>query len=85
MFASGGGLTYQWFGPGGAPLSDSAGEIEGATTATLRILDVQPGDAGDYRVRIANIGGSVASDLATLGELPVSALECDAYMLHMQT
>lgn len=70
VFATGGGLTYQWFGPGGAPLSDGAGEVEGATTATLRILGVQPGDAGNYQVRIANVGGSAASDLATLGELP---------------
>ena len=66
VVASGEGLTYEWFGPGGVALSDSAGEIEGATTATLRILNVQPGDGGEYRVRISNGGGSVDSGRVVL-------------------
>lgn len=66
VVASGEGLTYEWFGPGGVALSDSAGEIEGATAATLRILNVQPDDGGDYRVRISNGGGSVDSERVVL-------------------
>lgn len=68
VVASGRGLTYQWFGPGGVALSDRAGEIEGAATATLSVLDVQPGDAGSYQVRISNGGGFVDSEVVTLSE-----------------
>ena len=63
--ASGEGLSYQWFGPGGA-LSDISGEIDGATTAMLQIFNVQSDDEGDYRVRVTNVGGSVESDIASL-------------------
>ncbi len=67
VVATGVGLIYQWFGPGGEPLSDSDGAIEGATTPTLRIINVGPDDAGDYRARITTAsGGIVDSDIVSL-------------------
>ena len=56
--ASGEGLTYQWFGP--------SGEIDGATSATLQISNVQSNDDGSYQVQVSNAGGSVTSDIVTL-------------------
>ncbi len=64
--ASGAGLTYQWFGPGGVALTDSDGEIEGSTSGTLTVFNAEPGDAGDYTVVVTNSAGSVTSDAATL-------------------
>ncbi len=72
VVATGEGLSYQWFGPDGGPLSDSDGAIEGATTPTLRITNAGPDDSGDYRVRITTAsGGIVDSDSVSLsvGEL----------------
>ncbi len=67
VVATGEGLSYQWFGPNGEPLSDSDGAIEGATTPTLRIINAGPDDAGDYRVRITTtIGGIIDSDIVSL-------------------
>ena len=66
VVASGKGLSYQWFGPGGVAVSDKPREIAGATTATLQIFNVQSDDLGNYQVRISNIGGSVDSNLVTL-------------------
>ncbi len=83
VVATGEGLSYQWFGPDGEPLSDSDGEIEGATTSTLRIINAGPDDAGDYRVRITNAnGGIVDSDIVVLfvGEFIYFA---DMSMLHL--
>ena len=66
VVATGEGLTYQWFGPGGVPLTDVPGRITGATTATLQIVSVQIEDTGSYRVRVFNAGGSVDSDMVSL-------------------
>ena len=66
MVASGQGLIYQWLGPGEVNLSDIPGEISGATTATLQILNVQSDDLGSYQVRISSAGGSVTSNTVTL-------------------
>ena len=66
MVASGEGLSYQWFGPRGAPLSDTPGEIAGATTATLQLLSIQSNDVGSYQVQVSNAGGSVNSDSVSL-------------------
>ena len=66
VVAFGEGLTYQWFGPGGTPLSDTPGEIAGATTTTLQIFNVQSSNAGSYHVRVSNAGGSVNSDSVSL-------------------
>lgn len=64
----GGGLTltvnadradsYQWFHNGTA--------IPGATGATLALTNLGSANAGDYRVRLTNAGGSVFSPTATL-------------------
>ncbi len=64
--ASGEGLSYQWFGPGGNALTDVDGDIEGSNSATLQIINVESGDAGDYTVVVTNSAGSVTSDAATL-------------------
>lgn len=52
-------LTYQWR-KGGEALSD-VGNISGATTATLTLAHVQPGDAGSYDVVIRNGADSTTS------------------------
>ena len=69
--ASGEGLSYQWFGPGGDALTDVDGDINGSNSPTLQIINVESGDAGDYTVVVTNNAGSVDSDAATLsiGEL----------------
>ena len=64
--ASGEGLSYQWFGPGGNALTDVDGDIEGSNSSTLQIINVESGDAGDYTVVVTNSAGSVVSDAATL-------------------
>ena len=64
--ASGEGLTYQWFGPGGVALSDTSGEIAGATTVTLQLFNIQSNDAGSYQAQVSNAGGSVNSVIITL-------------------
>ncbi len=66
VVASGHGLSYQWFGPNGEALSDSAGVIGGSTTATLDIFNAQRDDAGDYFVRVSNAAGRVESEGAEL-------------------
>ena len=66
MEASGQGLTYQWFGPGGVTLSDQTGKIVGATSATLKIFNAQQSDIGDYQVRVSNAVGSVTSNIVAL-------------------
>ena len=66
VVATGEGLTYQWFGPGGAPLTDVPGRITGTTSAILQIVSVQAEDAGSYRVRLSNAGGTVDSDVVSL-------------------
>jgi hypothetical protein len=52
-------LTYQWYSNGN-PLSANA------INSTLTFANVQPSDAGDYSVLVANAYGSVTSDVATL-------------------
>jgi 6,7-dimethyl-8-ribityllumazine synthase len=52
-------LTYQWY-------YDSSIPISGATNATLTLGNVQPGNAGDYSVVVANSAGSATSIVATL-------------------
>ncbi len=50
--------VYQWL-RGGVM-------IAGATDSTLVLADVQPGDAGDYAVRVSNANGVVTSATAAL-------------------
>ena len=66
VVASGVGLTYQWFGPGGVALSDVPQEIAGARTPTLQIFNIQLDDEGTYQVRVSNSGGSVSSQFIIL-------------------
>ena len=66
VVASGEGLTYQWFGPGGVTLSDALGKISGATTSTLQIFNIQSNDTGSYQVRVSNAGGTVSSNSVSL-------------------
>ena len=51
-------FTYQWLFQGTA--------LGGATNASLELLNVSAGQAGDYNVVIANAAGSVTSLVATL-------------------
>lgn len=51
-------LSYQWLRGGG--------NIPNATGAALVITNVQPGDAGTYRVRVSNLANFIFSQNATL-------------------
>ncbi len=51
-------LTYQW--------QKNGANIDGATSATLTLNNVQASDAGAYTVIVANVAGSATSDPATL-------------------
>ena len=51
-------LSYQW-------LFNGTG-IQAATGTNLTLNNVQPANAGDYRVVITNAGGSVTSSVASL-------------------
>jgi hypothetical protein len=57
-------LSYKWR-HSGANLTDD-GRISGATTATLNIGNVLPGDTGPYTVVITNLYGAVTSAPANL-------------------
>jgi hypothetical protein len=55
-------LTYQWqFG---------GQEISGATATSLTITNIQASQAGDYIVRVSNVGGYIDSRIATLTVVP---------------
>ncbi len=66
VVASGVGLSYQWIGPDGRPLSDRLGEIEGSNAATLEIRNSGSSNAASYRCIVSNSGGSVTSFPALL-------------------
>ena len=66
VVASGEGLTFQWFGPGGVALIDIPEKTDGATMTTLQIFNVQSRDDGSYRVQVSNAGGLVSSDSVNL-------------------
>ena len=53
-------LAYQW------RAGWLHGDIPGATNDTLLITNVQPNAAGNYRVTVSNLAGSVASEIAVL-------------------
>ncbi|MBI2927208.1 MAG: SUMF1/EgtB/PvdO family nonheme iron enzyme [Verrucomicrobia bacterium] len=64
-------LSYRWQ-RNGADLADNA-RVSGSGSRSLTVRDVQPADAGEYRVRVSSPAGSVVSQAATLtvtGELP---------------
>ncbi|HON07747.1 MAG TPA: immunoglobulin domain-containing protein, partial [Verrucomicrobiota bacterium] len=58
VVATGIGLSYQWF-KGELPIPDAIGSI-------LTLRNVQPSDAGSYRVQVQNVAGSTMSEPATL-------------------
>ncbi|HEY5913859.1 MAG TPA: LamG-like jellyroll fold domain-containing protein [Verrucomicrobiae bacterium] len=69
-------LYYQWqAGPFGGPYTNLAdgGNITGTTTSTLRIANVNPGQAGDYVATVTNSLGSAASLPAVLTVTPMPA------------
>jgi gliding motility-associated-like protein len=70
---SGSTIGYQWY-KGITLLSDLAGEISGATTSTLNIINAQFTDAGDYKCVINGSCGSTDSKSATLTVLTTSAI-----------
>jgi hypothetical protein len=53
------GQTFIWQ-KNGVNLRNST-KVSGATTATLTLSNVAPGDAGQYRVIISNVEGKVTS------------------------
>jgi hypothetical protein len=59
---NGTGLTYQW--------QFNQEDIDGQTTATLTLANVTAANAGKYRLKIMNAGGSVETTEATLTVLP---------------
>ncbi len=58
VVATGSNLTYQW--------KKNGSVIDGATSASLTLTNVQPGDASAYTVDITGDGGTVTSDAAVL-------------------
>jgi hypothetical protein len=63
--ASGQPVTYQWY-EGAAKLSNVAGNIYGATNATLTFSNVAFGNGGNYSVVVTNSFGSVTSSVVSL-------------------
>ncbi len=63
-------LEFQW-GFNGVP-------VDAATNATLTLSNLQPAQAGDYSVVVANSSGSVTSQVATLTLLPSRTLSLDS-------
>jgi hypothetical protein len=59
------GVTYQWQ-LYNTNLLNAPGHISGATSQTLTITGVAPGDVGHYRVLVSNSSGSLYSADATL-------------------
>ncbi len=74
VLGGGDGAAYQWekeVSPGlWSTLINLAGQVSGATTATLTLIGVDPSDAGRYRVRYSSVCGTVTSQAATLTVTP---------------
>lgn len=74
VVASGNITGYQWY-KGAIPLSDLAGDIAGATTATLSVLNAQPIlDEGAYSCVITGPCGNRTSGSASLTVIPTSSI-----------
>lgn len=67
-------LSYQW--------QKEGSDLPGETAADLVLNNVGPGDAGSYAVRVSNAGGSITSDPAVLGVLPITAGEFEIQVTH---
>src|SRR5262249_52307377 len=57
-------LTYQWR-KGGTNLNNG-GNVTGATSNTLTLTAVTPGDSGNYTLFVTNVYGSTTSSVASL-------------------
>ena len=55
-------LSFKWEKQNGSLPSDSTG----VNTNTLTLINLQPGDAGNYRCVATNAGGSSESNYATI-------------------
>jgi hypothetical protein len=56
-------LAYQWF-------FNTTNALSGGTSPVLRLTNVQPAQAGAYRVLVTNVAGAVASAPAMLSVIP---------------
>ena len=65
-------FDFQWRRDG-IPLIESA-IVRGSTNATLTLSNVQPGQAGNYSVRVGSVTGSLLSSNALLTVIPVYLL-----------
>src|ERR1019366_4091637 len=71
-------LTYQWQFGGSSVLA--------ATTSTLTLTNLQPGNAGSYQVIVSNVyGGAATSAVATLAVQPALDLALDTTSLTWST
>ena len=69
VVASGqGALTYQWTSEGEA--------IDGATSSTFGLWNIQPSDAGVYEVIVTNAAGSVTSEPGVLKVEEIGRASC---------
>lgn len=68
-------ISYRWEKDGNT--LTNGGRINGATTATLTVTNVQATDAGSYSVVVTNETGSVTSDAVTLTVNPVANPACE--------
>src|SRR5438309_7071658 len=59
-------LSYQW------RFNDA--DLVGRTNSTLTVTTVQRADAGNYSVVVANLSGSVTSQVATLRITPFNSI-----------
>ena len=66
-------LSYQW--QRNSTNLINGGNVSGVTTTNLTLTNVGAGSAGNYRVVVANAGGSVTSLVATLTILPPPAMD----------
>ena len=82
--ATGGGLTYQWLRDD-MNLNDTDTGLEGSTTSTLRVLNAQNDDEGDYTCVITNSAGdtdTTAVARLTVGMYSVTFV-CQYYSLSL--
>lgn len=63
-------MTYRWR-KNGTNLNDAAGQISGAASASLTILNKDSNDNGQYTCVVSNGCGSIISNAAELSSVPV--------------
>ncbi len=77
-------LTFRW-SKNGTNLVDD-GRVVGSASPTLTVFNIEPADAGNYRVQVRNGAGTVFSDFAALSvslalRAPGPAVRADAVVL----